>query len=295
LKRKILVLLTSLLIVAMLASIMLPMTKATPLTITDKDSYMQYVGTLGGANFVVRIPDDWNGMLIVGCHGYAYNPPYNPDYQFAMDVGSNNLVSKGFAFAASSFGEAGYTVWEGMQHTHQLTEWVIDNFHVTGKVFLFGLSMGGTISLLLGEKYPELYSGVLDVCGGKDLTARYYYIQDVLSRPTLTQSQRVYFTKWGADIVEACGGTPEDRQQFYDRLSPTCHANIAIPVISIHGTADTLLPYTQAQEYGVAVADAGCSAFYKAYTVVGGGHCTPDVMAVAFSHVNDLVSYPNGW
>jgi len=260
---------------------------------------MQYVGTLGGANFVVRIPDDWNGMLIVGCHGYTYNS-YTPDYQFNMDPSSNVFVGRGFAFAATSNGEGGYPVKEGMIHTHQLTEWVIDNFHVTGKVFLFGLSMGGTISLLLGEKYPELYDGVLDVCGGKDLTARYNYIQAVLAIPTITQASRDFMTKWGADIVEACGGTPQDRQQFYDRLSPTCYADIAIPVISIHGTADTLLPYAQAQMYGAAVAEAGCSQFYKAYTVTStgpgtGGHCTPDVIAVAYSHLNELVSYPTGW
>ena len=99
-------------------------------------------------------------------------------------------------------------------------------------------------------------------------------------------------TKWGNDIVEACGGIPENRQHFYDRLSPTCYADISIPVISVHGTADTLLPLAQAQSYGVAVAEAGSSEFYKAYTIIGGGHCTPAVMQEAYSHFNELVYLP---
>ena len=294
-KHQIFVMATMLMIVATLSTIIIPAIEATTLSETDKGSYSEYVGNLGGANFVVRIPDNWNGMLIIGCHGYSY-PSWNPDFQFAMDgTPLFNLINSGYAYAASSFGEGGYTVKEGMILTHQLTEYVINNFDVTGKVFLVGVSMGGTISLLLAEKYPQLYDGVLDICGGKDLTARYDYIQYVLSNPTLPPASRDFMTKWGNDIVEACGGTPENRQQFYDRLSPTCHANIAIPVISVHGTADTLLPITQAQAYGAAVAQAGCSEFYKAYTIVGGGHCTPAVMAEAYSHFNELVSYNDGW
>jgi len=33
--------------------------------------------------------------------------------------------------------------------------------------------MGGNVALQLGAKYPDLYSGVLDVCGSKDLIDSY--------------------------------------------------------------------------------------------------------------------------
>ena len=71
-----------------------------------------------------------------------------------MDGTFLNLVNNGFAYAASSFGQGGYAVKEGMLLTHQLTEWVIDNFQVTGKVFLVGLSMGGTISSDASREVP---------------------------------------------------------------------------------------------------------------------------------------------
>ena len=79
-KRKMFVLATFLMIVATLSIIIIPAIEARTLTVTDEGSFTEYVGALGGANFVVCIPDNWNGMLIVGCHGYSY-PTWNPDFQ----------------------------------------------------------------------------------------------------------------------------------------------------------------------------------------------------------------------
>lgn len=42
-----------------------------------------------------------------------------------------------------------------------------------GKVFLLGNSMGSGVALQLVAKYPDLYDGVLDVCGGKESTMMY--------------------------------------------------------------------------------------------------------------------------
>ena len=43
----------------------------------------------------------------------------------------------------------GFCMKEGMTHTLQLTAYVMDNFRVTGQVFLIGLSMGGQIAKCL--------------------------------------------------------------------------------------------------------------------------------------------------
>ena len=72
------------------------------------------------------------------------------------------LVQEGFAAAASSYGNKGFDEKFGVIRTHQLTEFAIDKFDVTGKVFLQGISLGGSIALVLGERYPDVYSGVLD-------------------------------------------------------------------------------------------------------------------------------------
>ena len=62
--RRILSVAVTLILVAMLATPLTSIVQAKKSTETDMGGYTEYVGTLGGANFVVRIPDEWNAMLV---------------------------------------------------------------------------------------------------------------------------------------------------------------------------------------------------------------------------------------
>jgi len=284
-----------------LAVLATPLTSvlAKKVTETDMEGYTEYVGTLGGANFVVRIPDEWNGGLVVGCHGYM---PFNwhPDAQFQLDQGALpwGFLEQGYAYAASSYGEGGFAVKMGMIRTHQLTEYVINNYGVTGKVFLCGVSMGGAIVLLLGEKYPELYDGVLDVVGLKDITDIYILCVTIINSPafpSMPPEVQAFLLQAKEDYEIACGGTVDDKPKAYERLSPTCHAEISIPVISVHGAQDQLVPMPHALLYGPAVAEAGCSEYYKMYVANPGMHANAPVQALALEVFDELVNYPVGW
>jgi len=282
--------------------------------VTDGDGYTQYVGTLGGANYVIRIPNEgWNGMLVVGCHGYMMN--WNPNAQFAMDkLGGVGLpfalVEQGFAYAASSYGEGGFSVKMGMIRTHQLTQYVIGKFGVTGKVFLIGHSMGGAIALLLGEKYPGLYDGVLDISGMRDIVMGYNDsvegIAEIESIPeaiwnNLPPSLQAYLSQlllllkqMTADMEAQYGGTYDDKPQHYERLNPVDNAEISIPMISVTGAQDQLST-NQVHTFENAVAEAGCSEYYQLYIVPAGDHANPPTINAALSHFAELVNYPDGW
>ena len=134
-------------------------------------SYTQTQTVLGGANCWIKIPDGWDNQgLVLLCRGYSHvlDPNVIP-----LDAQSVAFLSLGFATAASNYGEGAYCVKEGVIRTHQLTEYVIDNYDVTGYVYLFGASMGGNIVLELGAKYPDLYDGVFDLFGSKNLKTQY--------------------------------------------------------------------------------------------------------------------------
>ena len=274
--------------------------------------YTQYTGTLGDADFRLRIPNPWNGMLVVVCRGYS-GPTNIPNPGTTLNNGGS-MLEQGFAVAASNYGSAGFCIQAGVDSTYQLTMYIIDNYDVTGKVFLYGISMGGAVALLLGEKYPDLYSGVLDQFGTKDLKAqhstksRWANLTDEELAAELTalgiavpppgytslEALRNRVAPDVADFVLETGGTPATHPQAYEDRSPTYHANIMIPVITTHGTDDPIVPLFESLMYQTAVAKAGHSSLYRLYTVPGAGHGTTGFPSTEIpARFNELVEWSN--
>ena len=267
--------------------------------------YTQTIGDLGGATYVIRIPDEWNGGLIIGCH--AYNHLQMPDPEFQFDSLASVFIAQGYAYAASDYGSTGYCIHDAVIRTHQLTEYVINNYGIVGKVFIFGGSMGGEVALLLGEKYPELYSGVLDICGPKDVVVAYNdasliasmtldQIRAALGWPSLVPDATVqgfkdFCSTFVSDVKAETGGTPETKPKAYQRISPVNHTDISIPVISLVGGADFIVPIKQTTEYQNAVNQAGQSSLYKVIVVPDGGHIDTKTLAQAPSALSQLISW----
>ena len=335
--RKVLVMAVALMAVAMLATPLLGTVEACgfgrrwrraifcgmEMTVTDMDGYTEYVGTLGGANFVLRIPnEDWNGMLVLGCHAYISShmwnnpqadPPIPQIAQFAMDnlagIGFPfALVEQGFAYAASTYGEGGFAVKKGMSTTVQLTLFSLLMLRCQFrcwrdiKVFIIGQSMGGAIGLLLGAKYPQLYDGVLDISGMRDIVLGYTdsveliegYDADPMNVPPaywpLIPNLRVMV----ADMEAEFGGSYDDNPKAYEKLNPVDNAKIRIPMISVTGALDPL-SVNQVNTFKDAVDAAGRSKYYRLYVVPGGLHANALTINEALSHFAELVNYPDGW
>ena len=275
--------------------------------------YTEYTGTLNGADYVLRIPDPWNGMLVVCCRGYSHEPVADARTVGPFSARAPTMLSQGFAVAASNYGAGGYCVQEGVNATRQLTEYIIDNYGVTGKAFLIGASMGGCIALLLGEQHPELFSGVLDMFGTKDMKSQYETkvrwasLNDSELTAELTaltapsppsifpnlEGLRTYCNLSATDIESEMGGTPQEKPEAYEAVSPVYNAKISIPVITIHGTSDVLVPYSQSVMYQEAVANAGRSSLYRLYPIEGGEHGGPTIGAKVSGYFDELVEWSN--
>jgi pimeloyl-ACP methyl ester carboxylesterase len=223
------------------------------------------------------------------------------------------MVLNGFAFAISDCGSGGYCIKEAIIRTHQLTEYIIDNFHVTGKVYLIGISMGGNVALMLGAKYPDLYAGVLEIAGTKDVEARYnlhYYYSKIADNAALGAAVtanggenppfpcptidyfRGYCISSVNDVIAECGGTPDKKPQAYDRISAIDSATkIMIPTITIHGTADGLVPYSQSVAFMNAVNAEGYGSLYRLYKVDGGQHCNSACMGQIPAKLTSLIMW----
>jgi predicted esterase len=271
----------------------------------------QITGKLGGADYLIRIPSNWQGDLLVFCRGYS---PSLSDVDLVTWANMwSGLINKGFAYAASNYGVGGYCVKEGVIRTHQLTEYVINNYFVAGKIFLVGVSMGGNIALELGANYPDLYDGVLDMFGSKDVVAQYnkmMFYADIADNDELAAAVianggvnppfpstsitafRDFCLSGGTDIALALGGTPEEKPKAYERFSPTFSStDIEIPTITLHGTADSVVPYHQSVEFKDAIAAAGHANLYRLYTVTGGQHGDALMFAKMSSCVTLLINW----
>ena len=135
-------------------------------------------GELGpGALYVIDVPENWNGDLVLWLHGYT--PPSAP--VALPNVGLRDfLLQQGYAVAASSFSENGYVVAEGTRQSHQLLGIFAARVGQPDHTFLLGASLGGIIGLKLAETYGQQFDGALlvsGVLGGS--RAEIQYIGDV--------------------------------------------------------------------------------------------------------------------
>lgn len=275
------------------------------ITETNDDlGHTEYYGSMDGANFYVLIPDDWTNplgdrMLVVICRPALYSEDPRADIQdYPL---AQALATRGIAAAASNYGPAGSGVKDGVVRTHQLTMYVTSNYNVTGKVFLFGTSLGGCVALLLAERHPDVYSGVLDNSGVKDWTGMYNDAASYSgSDPFL-----VFWNKSALKIYEdTYGGTPREKTLKYAEDSPIHHTNMAIPVISVVHVDDKIVNPAQAEWYHSALSNPSLHKTVYVTTVTPGvlpyprangwyGHFDPATFAAANKNLFNLIDWSN--
>ena len=156
-------------------------------------------GEVGGAQYALLVPADWNGDLILYAHGFRdASTPVEFRDQDGFYAVRDSLVDLGYAFAYSSFSENGLAIRDGAQRTHQLRGIFAASFDQPERTYLVGHSLGGVVAVKLAEQHPNQYDGVLPMCaelGGIQATADYiahirvlfdYFYPGVLTGDALT-------------------------------------------------------------------------------------------------------------
>ena len=122
----------------------------------------RYWGVHSGAGYRIEVPDNWNGELVLYCHGYRGNGlelyVSNPSIR-------GYLVKNGYAWAASSYSKNTYEVKAGVKDTHALAMFFNGLVGKPIRRYIIGHSMGGHITAVSIEQYRNLYDGALPMCG----------------------------------------------------------------------------------------------------------------------------------
>ena len=125
-------------------------------------STTRYWGVHNGAGYRIEVPENWNGELVLYAHGFrgtglelTVTNPRIREY----------LVTNGFAWAASSYSTNGYDVRQGVKDTHAIGQFFNGLVGHPLRTYLTGHSMGGHITGVAIEQYPQAYAGALPMCG----------------------------------------------------------------------------------------------------------------------------------
>lgn len=133
-------------------------------------------GVHAGAGYRIEIPDDWNGDLVLYAHGFRGSGPQltvsNPSIR-------SHLIAEGYAWAASSYRANGYVPGTGAQDTHRLIGLFEDKFGDADRVYITGHSMGGHVTGIAIEQWPDSFAGALPMCGVMGDNELFDFFQDV--------------------------------------------------------------------------------------------------------------------
>jgi hypothetical protein len=266
------------------------------------------------AQFVLRLPDDWNGGLVVS------GSPGNRR-QYANDrVIGDFALERGYAFAATDKGNTGVDFHtDGARPGDAIAEW---NSRVTqlavaarsavaerygrqpARSLVAGLSNGGYLVRWQLEHNPWLFDGGLDWEGTlwTDESSVLTYLPAALrtypddhqgmlaagfapgseflwpfhSQVYWELTQHLYRVELdpgyvGAEADYDYASRPREVHRAVERISLT--GRITRPMITLHGTLDSLLPISQDSDvYAAMISAAHRDRLHRYYRVENGNH-----------------------
>jgi len=134
-----------------------------------------YYGVHAGAGYRVEVPENWNGKLVVWAHGFRGDG-------LALTVDNHPLrqllIPLGYAWAASSYTRNDYDISSGVQSTHALIKYFNGLVGKPSQILMTGASMGGHVTGVIIEQYPQLFAGALPICGVLGDYALFDYFTD---------------------------------------------------------------------------------------------------------------------
>ena len=123
---------------------------ALPLDAVNMASSSRWAGVLKGAAFMVEVPANWNGKLVMFAHGYAGT---GSALSVAPPAIRRHLIQSGYAWAASSYSTNFYDVRAGVEDTNSLAlafnAIAVQNGRPLAapvRIYITGRSMGGHIA-----------------------------------------------------------------------------------------------------------------------------------------------------
>ena len=147
-------------------------------------------GVHNGAGYRIEVPARWNGKLVMWAHGYrGTGPELTVDDHPLRPL----LLQLGYAWAASSYSRNAYDPSQGAKDTHALTTFFNGRFGTPGRTYITGASMGGHVTGIVAEQWPQSYDGAMPICGVLgDYELFDYFLDFNVAAQTLSGQNKTY-------------------------------------------------------------------------------------------------------
>lgn len=131
---------------------------------------LDLAGEINGAPYRIRVPETWNGTLLVFAHGYRdkADHPGEIDNRNA-DVAPNAaleapLLAQGFALAGSAYKDNGWAIEDAIQDTKNLVLFFKANVGKPQRTIIVAASLGTFVGYKSMEQFEGIYDGALCLC-----------------------------------------------------------------------------------------------------------------------------------
>jgi pimeloyl-ACP methyl ester carboxylesterase len=125
-----------------------------------------HTGTFAdGATYLIEVPANWNGTLLLYSHGYVVPGTPNPSRDVGDPVTGAFLLAQGYALGGSSYATTGWAVHEALPDQIAVLDTFASLVGQPKRTIAWGHSLGGMITAGLVQRFPDRFSGAMPMCG----------------------------------------------------------------------------------------------------------------------------------
>lgn len=137
---------------------------AGPAVATSAPSHVE--GTLpDGSAYVMEVPANWNGTVLLYSHGYVPDGAPNPARNAPSDAVRAALLDAGYAQIGSSYPDTGWVLEQALPAQLATLDLFRAQFGAPRRTIAWGTSLGGMITTGLAERHGHRFAGTLAMCG----------------------------------------------------------------------------------------------------------------------------------
>jgi pimeloyl-ACP methyl ester carboxylesterase len=134
--------------------------------VTAAASVSTIPGTLpDGATYLIQVPSNWNGTLLLYSHGYVTPGSPNPPRDVGDPATGAFLLGEGYALAGSSYATTGWALQQAIPDQIATLDAFDSLVGAPTRTIAWGHSLGGMITAGLLQTHPDRFDAALPMCG----------------------------------------------------------------------------------------------------------------------------------